>query len=283
MKPALQSLFTVHDATRIAIHRNSEESPILVQQSEPGKRAFIHPIRAPDGHGTLTENAPQHHPWQHGLYVGLNEVNGIGFWTEGLIPQPHRDGSFHPRPLSAPKVEENHCTWSVISDWRAHDHSDVLVETQKWRITDLGDHYELDLTWTLLAVIDLEFGQYPYGGLFVRMPFAEVGTVLTSEGHQTHESAEGQRARWVAIAMPLPDRHGADPWAGMAIMDHPDNPQHPVPWRVDCQLGISPSRCIAGVWTLAAGATSISRHRVFIHPGPTDASAVEASWSHFIK
>ncbi len=283
MKPAPQKLTAVHTATHLAIHRNSEASPILVQQADPNKRAYIHPILAPKGHGTLTENAPPHHPWQHGLYVGMNEVNGIGFWTEGLVPQAHQDGTFHPRPLLTPLVDGNQCTWSVISDWRAPDHHAVLTETQKWTLTDLGDRYELDLTWTLRADVDLVFGQYPYGGLFLRMPFAGVGSVLTSEGHQTHETAEGQRARWVAIAMPIPDRHGADPWAGMAMMDHPKNPQHPVPWRVDCQLGISPSRCIAGAWNLAAGATSTSRHRLFIHSGQTDASAVEASWSRFKK
>ncbi len=281
MKPAPSPLRGDHTPSCIAIFRHDQSTPLLVQRADPDTRPFIHPILAPDGNGTLTENAPPHHPWQHGLYVGLNDVNGVGFWTEGRANNP-QDGSFHPRPLAKPSVDGSTCQWEVISDWRAPDGSPLMMESQAWSLRDLGTHYHLDLCWTLTAAIDLTFGAYSYGGLFVRMPFVNEGTVVNSEGQRTSADTEAQRARWVAIAMPLPDRQGHDPTAGMAMMDHPGNPQHPVPWRVDGQLGISPSRCIAGAWHLTAGASSIAHHRVFIHAGPTDVSVVKSSWADFI-
>lgn len=282
MKPAANRLSADHAPSRIAIRRSDQATPLLVQQAVADTRPFIHPIIAPDGDGTLTENAPPHHPWQHGLYVGLNDVNGVGFWTEGLRQSP-TDGTFHPRPLAAPVVDGSRCSWSVTSEWRGPDGRALLVETQAWTLHDLGNSYDLDLSWTLTASVDLAFGKYGYGGLFVRMPFVNQGTAINSEGQRTPAGTEAQRARWVAIALPIPDRAGADPIAGLAMMDHPANPEHPVPWRVDGQLGIAPSRCIAGAWTLAAGASSTARHRVFIHTGSTDVPAVESSWSRFIR
>lgn len=71
--------FTDH---QLAIARSPLTTPLLVQQARPHHRPYIHPILALDGCGVLTEDAPPHHPWQHGLYVGLNDVNGVGFWMD---------------------------------------------------------------------------------------------------------------------------------------------------------------------------------------------------------
>ncbi len=271
-----------HRADRIVIRRGSQI--LLMQNACADKRPFIHPITAPDGDGTLTEDAPAHHPWQHGLYVGLNDVDGVGFWSEGLGATPNpSDGTFHPRPLPTPSVAGNRASWIVTSDWRRPDGTASLTETQAWTLVDRGDAYELDLAWTLTAPRALRFGQHAYGGLFVRMPYRDGGSVLTSGGHRDCASAEAQRARWVAIAMPIPDRRAGDRIAGMAMMDHPANAEHPVPWRVDGQLGIAPSRCIAGAWTLAADVPTTARYRVFIRAGTPDPAAIEASWSRFIR
>ena len=75
-----------------------------MQEAPEFGRPYIHPLRAPKAGGILTENAPGHHPWQHGLYVGLNDVNGIGFWTEGLGADRDKDGSFACRELKDPNT-----------------------------------------------------------------------------------------------------------------------------------------------------------------------------------
>lgn len=253
--------------------------PILVQHAQPDTRPFIHPIVAPDGVGVLTENEPPHHPWQHGLYVGLNDINGIGFWEEGRGGKP-TDGTFHPAPLDYSVTSPNSVSWQVKTEWRAPDQVPMITEFQDWSFTDHGDSYVLDLRWTLHALVDLKFGQYNYGGLFLRMPFRHElgGTALNSEG-QRDRDGEGQRARWTAVSLPIPERDGS--WAGIAIMDHPDNPEHPVPWRVDHQLGIAPSRCIAGAWTLAQNAQVEFRHRVFVYTGRPETDQIEQIWNDF--
>ena len=74
------SLIAKADSRRIAIYRAGEYAPLVTQNAPEDRRLFLHPLRTSDGAAVLTEDAPPHHLWQHGLYTGLNEVNGIGFW-----------------------------------------------------------------------------------------------------------------------------------------------------------------------------------------------------------
>lgn len=261
----------------IEIVRNSGQS-LVTQIATPDKRPYIHPIIAPDGAGMLTENEPEHHPWQHGLYVGLNKINGIGFWDEGLTGSPS-DGTFHPAPLQPPTVSGNTARWLVDTDWRDPQGRSMLRELQQWTFTDHGETYVLDLEWTLEASQDLVFGEYPYGGLFLRMPHRHEtgGAALNSEGLHNLD-AEAQRARWVTVSMPI---EGRTDWAGITLMDHPANPEHPVPWRVDWQLGIVPSRCIAGEWVLPQGNSARFLHRAYVYCGMHQTAAIEQCWSEF--
>lgn len=277
-KDGMHITFTDHQLT---LARPAQITPLLIQQARPNHRPYIHPILAPDGRGVLTEDVPPHHPWQHGLYTGLNDVNGVGFWTEGLRGSPH-DGSFHPRPLLAPRIEGERVTWSVVTEWRTPADSPLLWEEQQWTFTDRGDHYMLTLDWTLAAALDLTFGRYDYGGLFLRMPYRKEmgGEVVTSEGLR-NSAAEGQRARWVAVRMPLADRD--EEWAGIAIFDHSSNVRFPAPWRVDHQLGICPSPCIAGAWQLSQGARATWRYGLFIFGGCAEPATIETQWTNFVS
>ncbi|MEF2243702.1 MULTISPECIES: PmoA family protein [unclassified Paenibacillus] len=272
------SLRAESSATVIRIFRGQELTPILEQHAPMNERPYIHPIVAPDGKGILTENAPPHHPWQHGVYTGLNDVNGIGFWAEGIHNDP-KDGSFRPFPLTQATAEANRVMWKVEADWLDPSGAVMLKETQNWVLKDHGNTYFLDMEWSLHAATDLTFGQYPYGGLFLRMPFRDEtgGQAINSEG-QLNGKAEGQRARWVSVSMPI---EGRDDQAGIAYMDHPTNTDHPVPWRVDYQMGISPSRCIAGEWKLAKDKIETARYRVFVFCGATDVEVISRSWDAF--
>ncbi|QHT58529.1 hypothetical protein GXP70_00080 [Paenibacillus lycopersici] len=265
-------------AARLRIYRGEETVPMLEQHAPAGKRPYIHPLLAPDGNGVLTEDVPAHHPWQHGIYIGLNDVNGVGFWTEGLTNDP-KDGSFRPLPLKPAVIDGRRAAWEAETVYLDPEGRPMLTELQQWELQDQGDSYNLDLRWSLTAMIDLTFGQYAYGGLFLRMPYRDElgGQALNSEG-QAGGEAEGRRARWVACCMPVEGR--ADQ-AGLAYMDHPGNAGHPVPWRVDGQLGISPSRCIAGPWQLAAGRTETARYRIAVFCGEPDPAALDACWEAF--
>lgn len=265
---------------RVSIYRIGSPTPILVQNAPRDLRPFIHPIIVPGGSASITENAPDHHPWQHGLYIGLNEVNGVGFWTEGLDAQvAHLDGTFHPEILGAATAIENTARWSVVTEYREPRGETLFHERQDWTIADLGERYSLDLVWTLRADQALTFGEFDYGGLFLRMPFRREtgGTVFNSAGQEGRDAA-GQRARWVAAQMPIPGDEGE---IFAAILDHPQNLEHPVPWRVDKELGINPSVSIAGEWTIPAGEKRVLHYRLILGGGRVEASDIHEAWASF--
>ncbi|GAA0398837.1 hypothetical protein Acor_33910 [Acrocarpospora corrugata] len=269
-------------ADRVSVFRTGSSTPVLVQNAAADRRPYIHPIVVPGGTAAVTEDAPAHHPWQHGLYVGLNDVNGIGFWMEGLRPErADQDGTFHPRLLGAPRVEGNLATWGVSTEYRYPSGELLLRETQEWEFADHGDWYDLDLTLTFHADEPVTFGQYAYGGLFLRMPYrAEAGGTAFNSAGQSGPEAEGQRATWAAARMPVPGHEGD---VLVVVMDHPSNAEHPVPWRVDNELGIGPSVCVAGAWRIGAGEARSFRHRVAVYGEPVATPVIEENWTSFSK
>jgi len=271
-------LFIRQEPNRLQILRAESGALLLVQHAGPDNRPYIHPIKAPDGNGCLTENQPWHHFWQHGLYTGLHGVNGLDFWCEGLNGLEH-DGTFHPKPLAAARVDGNTVSWVVETDWKSPSGVAILTEFQEWRLEDLGTTYRLDLQWSLKAHCDVRFDECAYGGLFLRLPWHPLtgATALDSEGRGRAES-EGKRSRWVAVSLPL---LGRDNEAGVAILDHPNNPVHPTPWRVDGNYGISPSRCILGGWQLGKGEASLEHYRLIAFCGSINSAAIQNEWDIF--
>jgi hypothetical protein len=257
----------------IAIHRVGQKEPLLVQNAPADGRPFIHPILAPDAKGILTELSPDHHKHQTGLYVGILKVNGRDYFH-------NRGGDYFRRTgAKAGKVDDNRASWEVAYDWLGKDKQPVLSETQRWTLTDQGNAYLLDLDWSAKAAVDVTAEKYDYGGLFLRMPWRAKtgGEALNSEGSKGGKT-EGQRARWVDVGLPI---EGRDDWGHIAILDHKDNPGHPIPWRVDGQLGVGPARSRLAAWKIATGETARARYRLIVYTGKTNGARVEALWKEF--
>ena len=64
----------------LEVVRPGTPTPVLVQVAKADERPYLHPIAAPDGRGTLTENSPAHHPHQSGLYWGFTRLNGRDYF-----------------------------------------------------------------------------------------------------------------------------------------------------------------------------------------------------------
>ncbi|MBN9140378.1 MAG: PmoA family protein [Micrococcales bacterium] len=275
----MSDLRTESDAHHVAVFRDGDAHPLVVQNAPDGGRPYLHPIEAPAGAGSVTEDQPGHHPWQHGLYIGLNDVNGVGFWSEKLWPATaDLDGTFSSRIVGVPRTEVGAAHWAVETDYLDPQGERMFRDLQRWTLRDHDTRLELRLEWTLTADRDLVFGRYDYGGLFLRMPYRDEtgGSAVDSEG----TNGPANRARWVAVRMPLPETGRP---ARVALLDHPGNLEHPVPWRIDNQLGVGPSPSLAGPWVLAA-----ERFRTFVYGvvvGDADLTdhEIETRWGAFAK
>ena len=204
----LLGLYVERMDEQLQIFRMGTKHPVLTQHARRDMRPYVHPILAPDGVGEVTEDGTgMHHPWQHGLFIGLNNVNGVGFWTE----EAGIDGTFHPRPLAEPDLDGNTVHWLVSSEWRSPGGAPMVDETQAWLFRDQGTEFLVDLSWMLRGLVDLVFGQYAYGGLYLRSSYRpHTGArVLNSEG-EINLDADGKRARWAAVELATPGGMNAE-------------------------------------------------------------------------
>lgn len=236
-----------HDpaAHTISVYRDNVPQPILTQNARPDFRPYLHPIVAPDGKGVLTEFSPAHHKHQTGLYWGLTRVNGRDYF--------HNSDSGYWRRVSCEAIisKGNEVKWSTVYHLLDAAGQAIMAETQVWTMRDSGDRYLLDLEWKGEALVDLTVAKYDYGGLFLRMPWhAGMEGAAVNSNRQRNERASGQRALWVDLGLKL---DGRTDQAHIAIFDHPKNTGYPLPWRVDGQMGIGPSRAISGDWSIARG------------------------------
>jgi hypothetical protein len=62
------------------------------------------------------------------------------------------------------------------------------------------------------------------------------------------------------------------------LFDHPDNKDFPVPWRVDSQMGMGPSRQILGDWKLKKDETAVNRYRIVIYTGSRNDEQLTRLW-----
>lgn len=270
------SLRLEEDSTEgtISVFRTNGSEPILVQNAKPGIRPYIHPIKAPDGSGELTEYSPAHHKHQTGLYWGLKQVNGRDYFMNWK-------GDYWKRVSSATrKADGDEVRWETVYDLLDSAGTPILRETQAWSMREKDDYYVLDLVWNGEARRDITMKKFYVGGLFLRMPWRKgVRAEAVNAAGQRNGEAEGQRAIWNDVAVQL---DGRTDMAHIAMLDHPDNSGFPIAWRVDNEFGVGPSRQISGDWTIPAGQSETIRYRLIVYTGNRDDAFLSQQWKSYV-
>jgi putative heme-binding domain-containing protein len=247
---------------------------LLTYVIDPAGRPYLHPVHDPAGRVALTENRPADHPWQHGIFTGFHRVNGLNYWKED-------EGRQRFVRLLDLKEDGDRVSWRSLTELVAPDGRVVLDEEQG--ITayapETPDSYRIDFDLLLRARDrDVTFGRFGVGGLAVRMPWDK------DRPRQAHLNANGQRGRaceqqraaWCTVERPF----GPDTF-GIAVFDHPDNPNHPSGWRVDEQGLINPAVSLAGDWSLPAGGERVFHYRILVYRGPGHADALNRQLQAF--
>jgi len=242
---------------------------LLTHVLDPALRPYLHPVRDLSGHVVLTDNRPADHPWQHGIFTGFHRVNGFNYWKED-------EGRQRFVKLLESNQSDSRVSWKSLTELVDPGGRVVLEEEQSVAVhaarepgareqgsAGIAGFYFIDFDFLLRARSqDVTFGKFGVGGLAARMPWDQANpkqTHLNSNGLRGRE-CEQKRAQWCNV-----ERLFGNETFGIAILDHPSNPNHPSGWRVDEQGLINPAVSMLGDWSLPAGSERKFRYRVLIY------------------
>jgi hypothetical protein len=217
-------------------------------------------VRDASGRVVLTEDRPADHPWQHGIFTGFHRVNGFNYWKED-------EGKQRFVRLIGLEEASDRVSWRSLLELVAPDGNVVLEEEDAITIhaPESSDAYVIDFDLLLRAKErEVTFGKFFVGGLAVRMPWEQANprqTHLNSNGLRGRE-CEQQRAAWCNV-----ERTFGNETFGIAVFDHPANPNHPSGWRADEQGLINPNISALADWSIPPKQERVFRHRLVVYRG----------------
>ncbi len=190
-------------------------------------RPFLHPVTTPAG-TVLSVDAPDDHPWHHGLWFTIKYVNGENFWEEmppfGVLRQTD--------PPSVADSPDRRVRRSDLA-WTSAD-GPVVIEEQLILIDrHLLDGHLVDVDVVLRPRVDVLLDRTPfttwggYGGLTLRGRPDWHDTRLAIDDGAHHELLRGERSAWCSLEGVVGD---GDDIVGIAFFDHPANLRTPVTW-----------------------------------------------------
>ena len=260
-------------ALKILFQPSGEEGwmELLTYVMDPAFRPYLHPVRDLSGQIVLTDDRPGDHPWQHGIFTGFHRVNGFNYWKEDEGRQRFvrlLDASQHGDRVawrSLTELVDPNGTVVLEEEQAVTVHAPASQATPLDANSGITAAYSIDFDFLLRAKAqDVVFGKFSVGGLAARMPWDQTNprhTHLNSTGLQGRE-AEQKRAKWCNVERPF-----GEATFGIAIFDHPKNPNHPSGWRVDEQGLINPVVSMLGDWSIPSGGERQFRHRILIYQG----------------
>ena len=252
-----------HTETNIVVHvgnAGGNSRPLLTYVAFPGQRPYLHPVFDASGRHVLTQDRPDDHPWQHGIFTGFHGINGFNYWKED-------QGRQRLVRVSDLHASDDRVSWKSVIELVDPQGSVVLEEENFITVhaPESTNAYLIDFSLTLRAKEkDVQFGKFYVGGLSVRMPWDKPNprqTHLNSNG-LIGRAGEQQRAAWCTVERPFDTET-----YGVAIFDHPTNANHPPAWRVDEQGLINPNVSGLADWSLAKGESRQFHYRMLIYRG----------------
>ena len=252
--------------------------------SEDFRKPFFLPVRAADGTvltRALNDPDDHDHPHHKGVWVAVDEVNGISYWNER--------GRIAVRDVSLVTATGDPAVVEVSSEWMNADESAPVV-TETTRISIFASR---------LMVYDIRFsaqhgpvtfGDTKEGLLGYRMAPSmkerRSGHVVSSDGTEGTAACWGRRFAWIDYSGQIGDKT-----YGVTLMDHPGN-FRPARYHVRNYglFSISPfgeraytkGRLPAQPVVLQQDETLRLVYGIYFHDGDADQGGVPDIWKQFV-
>lgn len=254
------------------------------------QRPFWYPLLTARG-VSLTRMGHPHDPVSHShhnsVWIAHHDLNGIDFWSDHAKVQ----GRIVPQRVLRYDDGEDGASMLMTNHWvRASDHALQLIETRRSEVRPLEGNKSwlmiIDVAFAAPAGMTSSFGPTFFGGIAVRMAKTigvrdGGGRILNSESQLNEAQGFRQPARWCDYSGRLTNE--ADGFAGITLLNHPGNPQHPTAFHVrdDGWMGacLNPDNPIV----LSGDRNLRLRYGLWVHDGMASPALSETHWKVFAE
>jgi hypothetical protein len=235
------------------------------------------------------------HPHQRGLWFAHAKVNGLDFWNIAPLDQkpynqPDR-GKIVLKQLGQVASGKDKGSVAATFNWTDVNKNVLLTESRVMTFYADPSQRVIDFDITLTAVQKVTFSDEKDGVFGIRLrPILQedkgTGHISNAEGLMTEKAVWGKPSSWCDYSGTIKDEK-----VGIAILDHPANPGHPVRWHVRA-YGLFAANPF-GVATLGGdksqkhdtelepGKSLRFRYRVIIHPDDAKTAGIAAQWQKY--
>ncbi|MDD8027087.1 MAG: PmoA family protein [Acidobacteriota bacterium] len=263
---------------------------------DPGlDHAYFHSLSTVEGR-VLTADRPPDHIWHHGLWFSWKYIDKVNYWeVDAASGRPAGRTTW---TIAAMETRADRTARLVLDlDYRpAGADRPVLIERRTIEVSapGLDGVYFLDWTAEYQAAKDLVLDRTPllgepggqinggYAGLALRLAGGlEDLRLVTDQGPAGEFTNDRYRGRHTGLD--YAGQMEGEP-AGIAILDHPQNPRAPTAWYAvhsAVMAFFNPALLSPGPLTLRNGERMTLRYRILIHPGRWDAARLKAEALRF--
>ena len=252
------------------------------------QRPFLFPMMAPCGVSLTRMGHPRDpvsHSHHNSVWISHFNIGDTNFWEDRTKPGAGK--------IVLQKIERlwdsaDRCGCTMLNDWVQTGTPEVKI-LQERRTLEI---WRPDAEGNWLLVIDIEFStaaeqpvviaETPFGPIGVRMAKTigvndGGGRILNSSGQRNEAECFRKPARWVDYSGPLT----AKDFGGVALFDHPNNPNHPNAFHVRNDGWMGATLTFTGPLSVEREKPIKLRYGLWSHAGVPTQEAIEAQWKAF--
>lgn len=245
------------------------------------KYPFMYPVKGPASGESVTTWDTEPFPHHSSLFFACDHVNNANFW------QPFDNletGQILSQGAAIVEAPEDRVAFMDEALWAVPGEEPMIRDERRITVTAPAENLRfIDWEITLTALEDIRVERNNHSLFSARMTPAltvdEGGTLIDADGNLGEEDTFGERASWAAY---YGTRDGVT--EGLAILQHPDNPDYPAPWFTRDYGFFSPTSVYwleDGYAELPEGGSLTLRYRVVVFAGDHEEADIAGIWADY--